>query len=94
LSNGISPGIIAARFHNTVSEASLRAVQRISRETGIRKIVLSGGTFQNKYLYESLETKLQKNNFVTFSHEKIPCNDGGLALGQLVVAAAGRGTRD
>jgi hydrogenase maturation protein HypF len=90
LSHGISPEIISARFHNTVTEASLQAVKKISRETGIRKIVLSGGTFQNKYLFESLETKLRKNNFVPFSHEKIPCNDGGLALGQLVVAAAKR----
>ncbi len=90
LSHGISPEIISARFHNTVTEASLQAVQKISRETGIRKIVLSGGTFQNKYLFESLETKLRKNNFVPFSHEKIPCNDGGLSLGQLVIAAAKR----
>ncbi len=90
LSHGVSTGIISARFHNTVTEASFQAVQKISRETGINKIVLSGGTFQNKYLYESLETKLRKNNFVTFSHEKIPCNDGGLALGQLVIAAARR----
>ncbi len=90
LSDGVSPEVISARFHNTVAEASFQAVQKISRETGIKKIVLSGGTFQNKYLYESLETKLRKNNFVTYSHEKIPCNDGGLALGQLVIAAARR----
>jgi hydrogenase maturation protein HypF len=90
LSKGVSPGIISARFHNTVAEASFQEVKRISRETGIKKIVLSGGTFQNKYLFESLETKLRKNNFVTFSHEKIPCNDGGLALGQIMIAAAQR----
>jgi hydrogenase maturation protein HypF len=90
LAHGVSPGVVSARFHNTVREASFQAVQKISAETGIHKIVLSGGTFQNKYLYESLETKLRKNNFVTFSHEKVPCNDGGLALGQLVVAASWR----
>jgi hydrogenase maturation protein HypF len=90
LSHGVPSGIISARFHNTVVEATLLEAKKISRETGIKKIVLSGGTFQNKYLFESLETKLRKNNFVTFSHGKIPCNDGGLALGQLVIAAAGR----
>jgi len=90
LSHGVSTGIISARFHNTVVEATFQEVKKISRETGINKIVLSGGTFQNKYLFESLETRLRKNNFVTFSHEKIPCNDGGLSLGQLVVAAAKR----
>jgi hydrogenase maturation protein HypF len=93
LSHGVSPGIISARFHNTVVEAALKEVKQISRETGIHKIVLSGGTFQNKYLFESLERKLRMNNFVTFSHEKIPCNDGGLALGQLVIAARKRGER-
>jgi hydrogenase maturation protein HypF len=90
LSQGVSAGIISARFHNTVVEATFQEVKKISRETGINKIVLSGGTFQNKYLFESLETKLRKNNFVTFSHEKIPCNDGGLSLGQLVIAATKR----
>ena len=90
LSHGISTGIISARFHNTVVEATFQEVKKISGETGINKIVLSGGTFQNKYLFESLETKLRKNNFVAFSHEKVPCNDGGLSLGQLVVAAAKR----
>ncbi len=90
LSHGVATGIISARFHNTVVEATFQEVKKISRETGIKKIVLSGGTFQNKYLFESLETKLRRNNFVTFSHEKIPCNDGGLALGQLVIAACRR----
>ena len=90
LSHGVSTGIISARFHNTVVEATFQEVKKISRETGINKIALSGGTFQNKYLFESLETKLRKNNFVTFSHGKIPCNDGGLSLGQLVIAAARR----
>jgi hydrogenase maturation protein HypF len=90
LSHGVSSGIVSARFHNTVVEAAFQEVKKISRETGINKIVLSGGTFQNKYLFESLEKKLRKNNFVTFSHEKIPCNDGGLSLGQLVIAASKR----
>jgi hydrogenase maturation protein HypF len=87
LAGGISPDIVSTRFHNTLCEASLQLVQKIGRETGIRKVVLSGGTFQNKYLFESLENKLLKDNFAVFSHVKVPCNDGGLALGQLAVAA-------
>ena len=63
-------------------------VQHISRNTGIKKVVLSGGTFQNKYLFELLENKLLKDNFAVFSHSKVPCNDGGVALGQLAVAAS------
>ena len=96
LSRGTEAGIIASRFHNTITEASLHAVQIIHAKTGIQQVVLSGGTFQNKYLLESLETKLLKNNFTVFTHSKVPCNDGGIALGQLAVAARrrdeGRGT--
>jgi hydrogenase maturation protein HypF len=52
---------------------------------------LSGGTFQNKYLLETLENKLAKDNFTVFTHSRVPCNDGGIALGQLAVAARIKG---
>jgi hydrogenase maturation protein HypF len=98
LSRGTEAGIIASKFHNTITEASLQAVQIIHTKTGIRQVVLSGGTFQNKYLLESLETKLLKNNFTVYTHSKVPCNDGGIALGQLAVGARrrdeGQGTWD
>jgi hydrogenase maturation protein HypF len=87
VSRGIRAGEIAARFHNTVVEASLQTILDIREKTGIQKVVLSGGTFQNKYLAEMLETRLQKNNFAVYTHSKVPCNDGGIALGQLAVAA-------
>jgi len=87
LKNRIPPDVISTRFHNTLTSASLEMVRRIRNETGIQKVVLSGGSFQNKYLFESLENKLLKDNFAVFSHTRIPCNDGGLALGQLAVAA-------
>jgi hydrogenase maturation protein HypF len=60
---------------------------QIYNKTGIDKVVLSGGTFQNKYLLESLESCLAKNNLAVFTHHKVPCNDGGIALGQLVIAS-------
>ncbi len=88
LAAGITTDIISSRFHNTLAEASRQMVQHISRNTGIKKVVLSGGTFQNKYLFELLENKLLKDNFAVFSHSKVPCNDGGVALGQLAVAAS------
>jgi hydrogenase maturation protein HypF len=47
-------------------------VKRISSETGLKKVVLSGGTFQNKYLSETLENKLIKDNFAVFTHSRIP----------------------
>jgi hydrogenase maturation protein HypF len=87
LKNGIAPDIISSRFHNTLADASMNMVRRISGNTGINKVVLSGGTFQNKYLLELLENMLLKDNFAVFTHCKVPCNDGGVALGQLAVAA-------
>jgi hydrogenase maturation protein HypF len=87
LSTGIKPDVISARFHNTVVEASLNMVVKIKEVTGIQKAALSGGTFQNKYLFESLYRKLLEKKFMVVTHHKVPCNDGGIALGQLVVAA-------
>jgi hydrogenase maturation protein HypF len=98
LSAGVNAGEIAAKFHNTIAESSLQAAIGIRNKTGIQKIMLSGGTFQNKYLAEMLETRLLKNNFAVYTHSKVPCNDGGLALGQLAIASRkrdkGQGTRD
>jgi hydrogenase maturation protein HypF len=65
-------------------------VRKIRDETGIQKVALSGGTFQNKYLAELLENKLVKDNFAVFTQSRVPCNDGGIALGQLIVAARKR----
>ncbi|MBN1791034.1 MAG: carbamoyltransferase HypF [Bacteroidales bacterium] len=87
ISSGVAPGIVATKFHNTIAEASFRMAQKIRDEKGIQKIVLSGGTFQNKYLAELLENKLVKDNFTVYTHARVPCNDGGIALGQLVIAA-------
>ena len=89
--SGINTGFIAAKFHNTIIEASVQAVHQISSETGIQKVVLSGGSFQNKYLSETLESKLLKNNLAVYTHSMVPCNDGGIALGQLAVAARDKG---
>jgi len=87
IANGVSVNLVATRFHNTVAEASFQLARKIKADTGLEKIVLSGGTFQNKYLAEVLENKLVKDNFAVYTHSKVPCNDGGLALGQLAVAA-------
>ncbi len=85
--NHTAPGIISAQFHNTIIEASMRVIRKIAVETGIRQVALSGGTFQNKYLTEMLENRLEDEKFTVFKHTLVPCNDGGVALGQLAVAA-------
>lgn len=90
LHNDVSPAIISAKFHNTVSETILEGVKKISVETGLQKVVLSGGTFQNRYLLERTENRLMELGFEVFSNCLIPCNDGGISLGQLVIAARRR----
>jgi len=86
----INTGTISARFHHTVVRASVEMTNAICKETGINKVALSGGSFQNKFLFESLCNELTRNGYSVITHHKIPCNDGGLALGQLVVAAGRR----
>ncbi|MEE4255594.1 MAG: carbamoyltransferase HypF [Bacteroidales bacterium] len=80
---------IAARFHNSVINIIFAAAEDMAK-SGIRKIVLSGGSFQNKYLLENAENGLIERGFEVYTPENIPANDGGLALGQLVIAAARR----
>jgi len=78
----LSKNLIAAKFHNTLAEMLLNIAQRQNTST----IVLSGGCFQNAYLTELCSKKLESAGFSVYTHEKIPPNDGGLALGQLYAA--------
>ena len=78
---------ISARFHNTIINVIFAVASQIRKETNLDKIVLSGGTFQNKYILGRLELLLKKEKFRVYTHCKIPSNDGGIALGQLVIAA-------
>lgn len=78
---------IVTKFHNTVANAALFQVMRSADKSEIKKVVLSGGTFQNKYLTEKLLLLLRQNEFEVYLPCDISCNDGGIALGQLAVAA-------
>ena len=88
--NGIEKVTIATKFHNTIILAIFDTVNAMRIKSGINKVVLSGGVFQNKYLSERTMDLLQKNNFEVYSHSLVPANDGGLALGQLAVASKRR----
>ncbi|MBI9053779.1 MAG: carbamoyltransferase HypF [Bacteroidales bacterium] len=78
---------ISAKFHNTIVQAILNIALRIKSDVGLRKVVLSGGVFQNRYLLEKSIQILTKNNFEVYTNRIVPPNDGGIALGQLVVAS-------
>ena len=79
---------IAARFHNTIARMILELCQSISKETGIKKVALSGGVFQNRKLTERVVELLQARGIEVRLHREIPANDGGLSFGQVVEALA------
>jgi hydrogenase maturation protein HypF len=88
--DGIHVAEISAKFHNTVINVIFAIASQIRKETGLDKVVLSGGTFQNKYLLSRIEKILEKEKFEVYSQLQIPSNDGGIALGQLIIAAKRR----
>ena len=79
---GVPPGPISARFHNTLAEI----IVAVARRTGQERVVLSGGCFQNRYLTERAVGRLQGEGFRPYWHQRIPPNDGGIALGQVIAA--------
>jgi hydrogenase maturation protein HypF len=87
LQRGIHPGIIGRRFHNGLVDVLTTVVCRIAQRTTLQNVCLSGGSFQNAYLSDGLERKLTAAGFTVFTHTQVPPGDGGLSLGQLVIAA-------
>jgi hydrogenase maturation protein HypF len=83
-------GFIAVKFHNTIISLTEEIVKKISTETGLSKVVLSGGSFQNRYLLRNLEIKLRYAGYQVYTQHRIPSNDGGIALGQIAIAAKRR----
>jgi hydrogenase maturation protein HypF len=79
-------GWIAAAFHNTVVAIVIEVCLRLRSLEGIDRVCLSGGTFQNVYLVESAVASLRAKGFEVFLHSKVPPNDGGISLGQAVIA--------
>ena len=87
-STGHSPATISARFHNTLIRLFDQLCRHLRSSTGIDRVAMSGGVFQNSRLLTGLTTALVNSGFVLFTHRLVPTNDGGLSLGQAVVAAA------
>ena len=76
---------IALSFHWAIIEASFKVVERIKEKSGIKKVILNGGAFQNRILLKGLWEKLEKAGFEVFLPQKTPLNDGGIALGQIII---------
>jgi hydrogenase maturation protein HypF len=81
--HGTSPSLIATRFHNTLVEM----IVAIAHAAGLERVALSGGCFQNAYLTERAVHRLTEEGFRPYWHQRVPPNDGGIALGQVVGAA-------
>ena len=77
---------IAIKFHNTIAQMIRKLCQVISDKTGITQVVLSGGVFQNRLLLRKAVSLLEAGGVTVFTHQQVPCNDGGISLGQAVIA--------
>jgi hydrogenase maturation protein HypF len=85
---GRDPTAIAAAFHRTIIGGLAAMSGAVREQTGLGKAVLSGGCFQNRVLLEGAVRELEKAGFEVYTHQMLPANDGCIALGQAVVAAA------
>lgn len=87
---GVPAGECAAAFMNTLVELGVRQCLLARERTGLTRVVLSGGSFQNQYLLSRLPGRLEELGFTVFLHRQVSPNDEGLALGQLMIANAWR----
>jgi hydrogenase maturation protein HypF len=78
----VLPPVISAKFHNTLVEIIVELAKQIEQ----KRVVLSGGCFQNRYLTERTVTRLQEEGFRPYWHQRVPPNDGGISLGQINAA--------
>jgi hydrogenase maturation protein HypF len=85
---GVPAGVIAARFHNGLAIMVRDVCLRLREETGLDEVALSGGVFQNVTLLGNVVPILQEGGFTVYTHHLVPPNDGGISLGQAVVANA------
>jgi hydrogenase maturation protein HypF len=88
LAAGTDRSLVAARFHNGITGAIVATCHALRDRHGLATVALSGGVFQNLMLAGSTADQLRADGFTVLTHSRVPCNDGGISLGQAVVAAA------
>jgi hydrogenase maturation protein HypF len=86
---GVPAEVVAARFHTGVADLVAELAGRVRGATGLGTVVLGGGVFGNALLLSGARRRLEERDFTVLTPEQLPANDGGLALGQLLVAALG-----
>jgi hydrogenase maturation protein HypF len=90
LRSGVAREVLAYWFHVSLAQAVAMSAQRALRGTGVSVVGLTGGVFQNAVLLLECQRRLQRLGLQVLTHRAVPPNDGGLALGQAVVAALAR----
>jgi hydrogenase maturation protein HypF len=88
LGRNLPAGAMSRRFHNGLVEGFVQLATLLQKKTTLNRVCLSGGTFHNIYLSERLEARLSEAGFEVFTQKEVPSGDGGLSLGQALVAAA------
>jgi hydrogenase maturation protein HypF len=83
---GRSSAEMAATFHRTMAQIVATVCEKVKESDGVNTVALSGGTFQNTLLLDQTTALLKEKEFVVYTHRRVPANDGGLALGQAVLA--------
>ena len=86
LEGGLDPAEIGWRFHYSLAHMIATICRQIAAQTGSRTVALSGGCFQNRLLLELVLPRLEQYGFRTLLHHQVPCNDGGVSLGQAALA--------
>ena len=86
LKKGKGKGIIATKFHNSMAGVVVETVKRLSKELKIKRVALSGGVFQNRFLKNKVIKGLNKLDITLFINEKNPVNDLNISLGQYYVS--------
>jgi hydrogenase maturation protein HypF len=87
LQGGVPIPEIAGCFHRSVAELLVVACQRAREQSGLNRVALSGGVFQNRLLLEQLVMRLEELGFQVYLNRRVPPNDGCLSLGQAAIAA-------
>jgi len=86
LVEGVPPPEISGRFHRTISRIIVETCDVIRYEKGLNRVALSGGVFQNISLLSFVTKGLEESGFEVYTHRLVPSNDGGISLGQAVIA--------
>ena len=92
LDRGVSHETIAHHYHYRLAELLVGATLSISKGTGISQVGLSGGVWQNRILYRLVHDMLSAKGLDVLVHRQVPCNDGGISLGQALIGALLQGS--